>query len=68
LKGFLTNADFLDFKYVRTWKSFNLEGWSDHGLEMMKPLIFDYCECHVMPSFKDIDMISALFCLKFKVL
>ncbi len=29
-------------------KSFNLEGWSDHGLEMMKPLSFDYCECHVM--------------------
>jgi len=49
LKGFLTVADFLDFKYVRTWKSFNLEGWSDHGLEMMKPLSFDYCECHVMP-------------------
>ena len=61
LKGFLTVADFLDFKYVRTWKSFNLEGWSDHGLEMMKPLSFDYCECQVMPFLQQLVLTLIVF-------
>ena len=61
LKGSLTVADCLDFNYVRTWKSVNLESWSDHGLEMMKPLSFDYCECHVMPFLQQLVLIFKVF-------
>ncbi len=45
-----------------TRKSFILGGWSDHGLEMMKPLSFDYCECHVMPFLQQL-VLTLIVCI-----